>query len=386
MRIAFYAPLKPPTHPIPSGDRRMARLLMAALGRANHRLDLASRFRSREGTGDPARQQALAELGRHMASRLVRRYRAGAEEERPNLWFTYHLYYKAPDWLGPVVADALDIPYVVAEASHANKRATGPFAIGHEGAAAAIARADAIITLNPNDRAGVSAVARSDALLVMLKPFLDGADFAAAANRREENRAALARRFGLDEAAPWLLTVAMMREGDKLASYQVLGAALASLRDRPWQLLVAGDGPARPAVEAALSGLGRSRVHYAGTRLPEELPDIYAAADLLVWPAINEAYGMTLLEAQAAGVPVVAGASGGVPTIVAGNRTGLLTAPGDAAEFAAAVGALLEDPVRRRRMGETAKELIAQDHDIGAAAQILDRTINDAANRRRRQQ
>jgi glycosyltransferase involved in cell wall biosynthesis len=220
----------------------------------------------------------------------------------------------------------------------------------------------------------------------MLKPFLDGADFAAAANRREELRTDLAQRFGLDVAAPWLLTVAMMRDGDKLASYQVLGSALGALRDRPWQLLVAGDGPARPAVEAAFAGLGRGRVHYAGARLPEELPSIYAASDLLVWPAINEAYGMTFLEAQAAGVPVVAGASGGVPTIVAGNRTGLLTAPGDAAGFATAVAALLDDPGRRRRMGDTAKELIAQDHDIGAAAQILDRTILDAANRRRRLQ
>jgi hypothetical protein len=386
MRIAFYAPLKPPTHPVPSGDRRMARLLMAALARANHRVELASRFRSRDGAGDPARQQALADLGRHMASRLVRRYQARAESERPDLWFTYHLYYKAPDWLGPAVADALDIPYVVAEASHANKRATGPFAIGHQGTAAAIARADAIISLNPNDMAGVSGVARANAILVMLKPFLDGADFAAAANRREELRTDLAQRFGLDVAAPWLLTVAMMRDGDKLASYQVLGSALGALRDRPWQLLVAGDGPARPAVEAAFAGLGRGRVHYAGARLPEELPSIYAASDLLVWPAINEAYGMTFLEAQAAGVPVVAGASGGVPTIVAGNRTGLLTAPGDAAGFATAVAALLDDPGRRRRMGDTAKELIAQDHDIGAAAQILDRTILDAANRRRRLQ
>jgi glycosyltransferase involved in cell wall biosynthesis len=158
------------------------------------------------------------------------------------------------------------------------------------------------------------------------------------------------------------------------------------LRDRPWQLLVVGDGPARPAVEAALTGLGRGRVHFAGARLPDELPGFYAPADLLVWPAINEAYGMTLLEAQAAGVPVVAGATGGVPTIVANDRTGLLTPPGDAAAFATAVRALLDDPDRRLRMGETARELVAEDHDIGTAARILDRTMQDAVNRHRRRQ
>jgi glycosyltransferase involved in cell wall biosynthesis len=384
MRIAFYAPLKPPTHPVPSGDRRMARLLMAALSRANHRVELASRFRSRDGAGDPDRQQALADLGKHMADRLIRQYHTQPQAEWPDLWFTYHLYYKAPDWLGPSVADALKIPYVVAEASHANKRAAGPWAIGHAGAAAAIGRAAAIISLNPNDMVGLAGVTGRDALLVMLKPFLDGADFAAAANRRTELRSELAKRFGLAVDAPWLLTVAMMREGDKLASYQVLAAALGMLRDRAWKLLVVGDGPARATVEAAFAALGRGRVHFAGARLPEELPSFYAPVDLLVWPAINEAYGMTLLEAQAAAVPVVAGASGGVPTIVANDRTGLLTPPGDAAAFAAAVRALLDDPERRLKMGGTAMEVVAEDHDIGAASRILDRTVRDAVNRHRR--
>ena len=140
MRIAFYAPLKPPTHPVPSGDRRMARLLMAALSQAGHRVELAHRLRSRDGTGDPARQAEIAAMGRRAAEDLIRRYRARPAAERPEAWFTYHLYYKAPDWLGPSVADALGIPYLVAEASHAAKRATGPWAMGHEAAAAAIRR------------------------------------------------------------------------------------------------------------------------------------------------------------------------------------------------------------------------------------------------------
>jgi glycosyltransferase involved in cell wall biosynthesis len=386
MRIAFYAPLKPPTHPVPSGDRRMARLLMAALGRANHRIELASRFRSRDGSGDPARQQALADLGQHLARRLVRQYQARPAAERPAMWFTYHVYYKAPDWLGPAVSAALDIPYVVAEVSHAGKRAVGTWAVGHAGATAAIAQADAIINLNPADVAGLAGVADPSAILVMLKPFIDGADFAAAANRRDALRKDLAQRFGLDGEKPWLLAVAMMREGDKLASFRLLATALERVRDRGWQLLVVGDGPARAAVEAALAPLGRARVHYAGRRLAEELPQFYAPADLLVWPAVNEAYGMALLEAQAAGVPVVAGATGGVPTVVAGDRTGLLTVPGDAGDFAAAVRALLDDPARRQKMGEVAKELIAEEHDIGTAARILDRAVHDAANRHRRLQ
>src|SRR5262245_24778567 len=289
MRVAFYAPLKPPTHPVPSGDRRMARLLMSALSRANHRVELASRFRSREGDGEPARQVALATTGRHLAERLIGQYRRRPAEERPEIWFTYHLYYKAPDWLGPAVADALDIAYVVAEASHAGKRGSGPWSIGHAAAAAALARADAVINLNPADMPGVTSVDSASAIVVMLKPFIDGADFAAAANRRDELRTELARRFGLDPSHPWLLAVGMMREGDKLASYRTLADALGHLGDMGWQLLVVGDGPARPAVEAAFSVLARGRVRYAGARLLDELPAFYGVGDLLVWPAINEA-------------------------------------------------------------------------------------------------
>src|SRR5258708_24281091 len=72
-------------------------------------------------------------------------WKAGRADERPELWFTYHLYYKAPDWLGPAVSEALGIPYVIAEASYAPKRAHGPWAFGHEGSAAAIRKAALVL-------------------------------------------------------------------------------------------------------------------------------------------------------------------------------------------------------------------------------------------------
>jgi hypothetical protein len=86
MRIAFYAPLKPPDHPIPSGDRRMAQLFLAAFRLAGHQPVLVSRFRSYEGYGDSARQVRLASLGRQVAERRLRRWRE-ALELAPELWF-----------------------------------------------------------------------------------------------------------------------------------------------------------------------------------------------------------------------------------------------------------------------------------------------------------
>jgi len=362
----------------------MARLLMAAMARGNHQVTLASRFRSREGDGDAARQESLARIGLHTADRLAAQYRAAPADARPEAWFTYHLYYKGPDWLGPRVSAALDIPYLVAEASHAPKRAKGSWAKFHAAAESAIARADAIFSLNPVDAECLKGVVAADALLVPLRPFLDGADFAAAGMRRDGIRSDFARRFNLAPSQPWLLTVAMTREGDKYSSYRVLAQALQRLTDIPWQILIVGDGPARARVEELFQPLQPDRVRFAGARLPQELPEYYAAADLFVWPAINEAYGMSLLEAQAAGLPVVAGASGGVPFIVEHERSGLLTPPGESDSFAAALRGLLRDAARRRTMGDRALETVANQHDIASASATLDSTLRDVVARRRR--
>ena len=121
MRIAFYAPMKAPTHPSPSGDRRVAQLLWRALEAGGHEVTLASDFRAYDGAGDGDVQQALARRGADIAAALIAEWQAGSGATRPDLWFSYHLYHKAPDWLGPSVCAALDIPYVAAEASYARK-------------------------------------------------------------------------------------------------------------------------------------------------------------------------------------------------------------------------------------------------------------------------
>src|SRR5262245_44041173 len=145
MHIAFYAPLKSPTHGTPSGDRRVAGLLMDALMRAGHRVELVSTFRSHDAEGDAARQASLREQGIALGRRLATQWLKAPRENRPELWFTYHVYYKAPDWLGPEASAALGIPYVIAEPSHAGKRAHGAWELGHRAAADAIRRADLLL-------------------------------------------------------------------------------------------------------------------------------------------------------------------------------------------------------------------------------------------------
>jgi glycosyltransferase involved in cell wall biosynthesis len=371
MRLAFYAPMKPPSHPIPSGDRRMARLLIRAWEEAGVEVELASELRSHEGSGDPARQSEIATAAGREAERLISVYAGRPSQDRPRAWFTYHVYYKAPDWIGPRVAAALSIPYLAAEASLAPKRAGGPWSLGHEATLTAIRAADRLFVINPADRGCLLPVLDDPARLVDLPAFLDTAPYGLAAAERPAHRRALAHRHGIDAERPWILAVAMMRPGDKLASFRIMGRTLAGLLDRDWSLLVAGDGPAERDVHAALAPLGAERVIYLGRIAEEGLPPYYAAADLCFWPAVNEAYGIALLEAQAAGLPVVAGRSGGVPTIVEDGKTGLLAAPEDAAALAEAVAELLDRPGQRDLMRRTALEGTKQRHAIGAASRIL---------------
>jgi hypothetical protein len=365
MNIAFYAPLKPPDHETPSGDRRMARLLLAALEAAGHAPHIASRLRSYDGAGDAARQAGIRASGRAEAAGLVARYEALPADQRPTAWLTYHLYYKAPDWIGPAVCEALQIPYLVAEASVTSKQAVGPWAEGQAACVSAIRRAGVVLSLNDDDDGAILPLLQNPDRLIALKPFLDPAPYR---NERAFQGAAPCR----------LLAVAMMREGDKLASYSALADALAWLAEREWHLTLVGDGPARGAVEAAFGGFAQGRVSFAGEQPEDRLPAFYGEADLYVWPAVNEAYGMALLEAQASGLAVVAGRVRGVPGIVRHGETGLLVAEGD--DFAGALGRLLDDAALRARLGAAAAVAVAADHSLDSAAATLKTALAMAAS------
>jgi glycosyltransferase involved in cell wall biosynthesis len=361
--VAFYAPLKSPNHPSPSGDRTMARLLMKALGRAGFSPQVASQLRTLDKAGERQAQEHLREQSLEVARQLIEQYRKGPKAQRPCLWFTYHVYYKAPDWIGPQVADALGIPYAVAEGSRASKRAGGPWSLGHEGAEAALDRADAIFVMTAQDRVNLEAAKPLRQTLVDLPPFLDAGEW--------PDSAAAPHKAG----EPRLLTVAMMRDGDKLASYRILAAALSRLQHLPWSLDIVGDGEARGETERLFEPFaGRVRFH-GQVESRAGLRALYEGADLFVWPAVNEAYGMVLLEAQMFGCPVVAGAYGGVPSVVNQGETGLLPLPGDVAAFAEAILALLEEPEKRQRLGLAASRFIAEERGLDGAALRLRKAL-----------
>ena len=113
-------------------------------------------------------------------------------------------------------------------------------------------------------------------------------------------------------------------------------------------LLFAGDGSLRRLVE------GRPGVHVLGVRT--DIPDLLAAADLFALASGWEGYPLAVVEALAAGLPVVACAVGGVPEIVEDGRSGLLISAGDTPAFAGALRALGQDAARRRSMSDAARQ------------------------------
>ncbi|MEL6421549.1 MAG: glycosyltransferase family 4 protein [Pseudomonadota bacterium] len=389
MNIAFYAPLKSPRSDTPSGDREIARLLWRALsagqaGVGGHEVTLASDLRTFEGAGDAHAQQKIKVDAARAAEDFIANVRRGGRAA-PALWFTYHTYHKAPDLIGPAVTAALGIPYVIVEASISPKQASGSWAAGHAATVDAVRSADCVIGLNPRDAKEVRKAMRSDATYLPLAPFIDTSRFDALAAATRGRPHALAHRH--DDAVR-VLTVAMMREGDKYASYMMLRDALLLCRERAWHLTIVGDGAMRFALEAAFASLG-DQVTFAGALNGADLVAAYGAADVFAWPACNEALGMVFLEAGAAGLPVVAGHTDGVASIVKADETGLFAPAGSVDAFASALDRLIADEALRRRLGHAARRHVLYKHGLPAASARLCEIVtglvsNSTAGRRDR--
>jgi len=141
--------------------------------------------------------------------------------------------------------------------------------------------------------------------------------------------------------------------------------ALAEL-GRPGEAVIAGDGPDRPAVESEVRRLGmESVVRLAGER--NDVAELLAAADLFVLSSRSEGLPLSILEAMAAGLPVVASSVGGVPELVVDGETGLLVPPDDPHALAAAIERLLDDSALRRRLGAAGRTRVWEHFDLASA-------------------
>ncbi|MCP4818783.1 MAG: glycosyltransferase family 4 protein [Shimia sp.] len=342
-KLAFYAALKSPHHPVASGERTIARNLMTALQRPDCVVDLVSEFRPLDKAGDASVQTAFLAEAEEIAGGLIAKGGWDA-------WVSYHSYYKAPDLLGPVVSKALGIPYVSIEATRASKRLDGPWDMFERRAAAACDASDVLFHFTDRDAVALQRDLQPDQSLVALPPFLDRAAMPDAAQPN----------------GPLILIAGMMREGDKLASYEIASQALSHLEGE-LRVEIAGDGPARDKVAAMMAPFG-DRVRFLGALDADGMAAAYGRARAFLWPGVNEAFGMVYLEAQAHGVPVLAQDRPGVNEVVAPE--GLL--PLDAPEaLAQGLAQVLYNDAWHASRAAAARDKVARHHLMGAARNTL---------------
>lgn len=348
-RVAFFAPMKPPGAARPSGDRRIARLTLAALEAAGFAPFVASELRTLEMAGEAGAQAAIRAAAEAEAARLGRALAAAP----PALWFTYHCYWKAPDLLGPAVSHALGIPYAISEPSVSPRRRAGPWAGFAAAAEAAIGAADLLLWSTERDRPGLARFLGGEGRMAALAPFLDPGPAPGAKPP--------------PEGPLRLIAVAMMRPGDKSASYAALAAALREVR-ADWRLEILGDGAARAEVAALFAPFG-ARVAFRGVLEGAALRAALEGAELLVWPGVGEGIGMAYLEAQAAGTPCLAEDRAGPRDVV--HPWIAAPAPGDAGAFARALQAAAADRAALAAAGAAARARVEARHSIAAAAGVL---------------
>jgi glycosyltransferase involved in cell wall biosynthesis len=174
----------------------------------------------------------------------------------------------------------------------------------------------------------------------------------------KEARCAARRRWGVGEHETLIGCVGYLlpEKGQRF-----LIRALPAVREHfpACRLLLAGDGPCRTRLHDLVHDLRlQSAVQFAG--FVEDIPQVYAALDLFVFPSLAEPLGTSLVAAMAYGLPVAAVKSGGVPEYVTDGETGLLAPAAEPGALAAAVLRLLRDPEQARHLGSAARETIEQ--------------------------
>jgi glycosyltransferase involved in cell wall biosynthesis len=151
----------------------------------------------------------------------------------------------------------------------------------------------------------------------------------------------------------------------------VLLSALSRLpAEADYELTIVGDGPLRDTLTKQAASLGvLARLRFAGWAGREEMPDLLRRADLFVFPSRDEGMPNAVLEAMAAGLPVVATRISGNEEVVADGETGLLVPPDDPDALAGALAGFLADAALRRRMGAAGRERVCREYSWRSVAE-----------------
>jgi len=225
-------------------------------------------------------------------------------------------------------------------------------------------RAALLRILNEAERhAYISMGLSSDRIRILPTP-VDVSTFLDAAERARESRDEIRGAWGLqseDVVAIWAGRMVASGPNKRLLFWLDVAARLAE-RLASIRFVLIGDGPQRGELEAKAEALGiEDRVVFTGPLPNEELPTAFAAADIYMHTSRHEGFGKVIVEAQAAGLPVVAVNAHGPSSIVVDGVTGFIL-EADLGRMADAVLGLCRSEAMRKQMGEAAREHVRQNY------------------------
>ncbi len=346
-------PFKPMDHPNPSGDLIIGGELFNYLTQNGHEIELASRLRCRWIYYKPTTiLHYLFERSR-VVGRLAK--------IKPDLWLTYHSYYKAPDLLGRYCAEKLNIPYIIFQGIYSTKRHKQiNTKLGYHLNKKSLLAADHIFTNKKRDYRNLMRLLPQDQL-DYVAPGINPDSFCFSKNDRQ----LLRDSWGLHEE-PVIMTAAMMRADVKTEGINTIIECCAKL-SATWnnlRLIIAGDGEQREQLTQKAYQLLPGKVIFLGKIPRSQLYKYYSAADIFAFPGINESLGMVYLEAQSCGLPVVAYKDWGGGEAVIDRETGLLANYGDPENFLKNIRLLMDNKTLRQKLGNAAKKHIRENHDL----------------------
>jgi glycosyltransferase involved in cell wall biosynthesis len=364
MRIALYRPTESDGDPYPFGDSRVGDLIAGALRLAGHEVEPKELTC---GSSDIEIRQVVADL-------------TASGRPAPEVWISSQVDGRYGDRIGPAVSAALAIPYVLLQprldrsAHAAGSDAAFPF---H-----AITAANATFVLSAAYAAKLAEHLPDHAdRLVVLPPFIDLDAVQPVISNRRNNRTLLAHKHQLPTDVPWLIVAGPMATDGDLDAFRLLIQAMTPLTTLKWCLIIVASGRRGSDVGSLLGRMPVRHHRLLTVDSQGDLLALLACGDLLIWPSTDEGLPLPAIEAQALGLPVVAGRTAAMQEVVADGRTGMLIKPGNAASLGNAIGFLLRHPEFLRSHAEQGPKWVARHFDVRAVIPQLDATLHRVVRR-----
>jgi glycosyltransferase involved in cell wall biosynthesis len=211
-----------------------------------------------------------------------------------------------------------------------------------------------------------------------IRVLYNGVDLAPLPNQksRQEIRAEL----GLDPDQPVVGLVARLDHRAK--GHLELIQAMSSLKEtHPFHVLMVGGGRRQEEMQELAASLGlQERVHFLGNR--RDVPALLQAMDIFVLPSHSEGVSLAVLEAMAAGLPVIVSEVGGLPEIVRHEENGLLIPPKDPEALARSLARLLENPGLAASLGQKAREHIETHYSLEKMGQVVNAAYDELVKKK----